>query len=243
MVASIIFDISLTVLAILIIVKFTVKGFVRSLLDLAKIMISLSLAFLLRVPVAGLVSSLFMNNLMVDAVRSSLDAYLNNEMDKIYVDVENMPEMLKSFLTFFDLDLDSFNSDFEAFFTNHDTSVIGSLSNNVGGALSMLISSAIAFVVITVISYIILSIIFHFVAHLRRFDDVKTADRILGVILGIGVAFVILFFFSQTIMWIVDEIGPIAPEYIDSKFCEKSMIISGSNRVWSFFKYVGNLFK
>ena len=233
MMASVIFDIVLLVFAILIIVKFSIKGFVRSLLDVAKIALSLTLAFLLRFPVARLFDSWFMDGIMIDVVKNSLIASVENDLPRVYIDVMGFPDVFKDFLKDYSLDLDKFNSDIAAF-SNGDTDVIDSLANNAGGALATLASTVIAFAIVLVISYIILSIVFYFISHLRRFEDVKTADRIFGIILGVIVACFSLWMFAKMALWVMGIITSVLPEYKNNDFADRSMVVS-------FTEYINNV--
>ena len=225
MVASIIFDVALCLLAIYTIVKFSIRGFVRSLLDILKMALALALASLLRMPLANLLNSWFMDKTMIDIVRSSLTATVENNPARIYIDLKDLPGNLKMLLTKHSLDLERFNSDSEAFFGNGDASVIESLSTNAGGALATFFSSAIAFVFSFIVLYIILSIICRLIGKAKRFEKIKPLDRVFGVILGIAFAVVTMWKLSQSALFVVDVLGPHAPEYIDPAFAENSFVI------------------
>ena len=228
--ASTIIDIVLCSFAVLIILKFTLKGFVCSLLDLTKAILSLALAFLLRIPVANLFNDLFMENAMVSVVKKSLEAFLENDPTNIAIDLKALqndtPEFFEGFLTYFGLDFDKFIEEFDLFFNQENTSVIDSLANNIGGAIATLLSTIIAFIVVTIASYIVLSIVFALISHLRKFDGVKTADRLLGLALGILIAVFVVWGLTQGVLFVIEFVGPFVPEYINNELAEGSMVVS-----------------
>ena len=105
---GIIVDIALLVIAIFIIIKFTIKGFFSSILDVCKLGLSAIIAYIVRMPLAKLFSSLFMKNAMKSVVKTSCEAYLNTDLAKISIDIsalhEQTPEFFEKFLTKFGLD-------------------------------------------------------------------------------------------------------------------------------------------
>ncbi|MBQ8546521.1 MAG: CvpA family protein [Clostridia bacterium] len=228
--ASTIIDIVLCSFAVLIILKFTIKGFVCSLLDLTKAILSLALAFILRIPVANLFNGWFMENAMVSLVEKSLSAFLKNDPTNIAIDVKTLqdkaPEFFEKFLTHFGLDFDKFIVEFDAFFNQNDSTVIDSLAENIGGAIATLLSTIIAFVAITIVAYITLSIVFALLSHLKNFEGVKTADRLLGLTLGVIIAIVVTWGLTQGILFVVEFIGPSFPDYINDGLIENSMVVS-----------------
>ena len=207
----------------LIILKFTLKGFVCSLLDLTKAILSLALAFLLRIPVANLFNDLFMENAMVSVVKKSLEAYLENDFTRIYIDVENLPDPVINFLTHFNLDKDNFNANFPLVFGEEkDFGAIESLAENIGGAIATLLSTILAFIAVTIVAYIVLSIVFALISHLRKFDGVKTADRLLGIALGVMIAITVLWGCTQGILFA----GRFLPNYVNEDTIGSSMVVS-----------------
>lgn len=225
MTASIIFDVLMVVLAALIILKFSLKGCIRSFISLGKIVVSIAIALLLRVLFVNALNAIIMDSLMIDVVRNSLTASIENNLAKVYINVDSLPEAFKQFLTKFDLNLEDFNKNSEALFVNNDTSVIEPLAQNIGGALATLISSIIAVVVVFIISYIILSIVCKIFIKSEKLDSIKTIDRILGAVWGILLACILLWAFTQVALFVVDVVGPLAPEFIKAEFAEKSWVV------------------
>ncbi len=225
MVASVIFDVVLFVFMICTILKFSFKGFIRGLMDILKMALALAIASLLRTPLTGLLNTWFMDSVMVDIMRSSLRGILENNPARIYIDIRDLPNNVKMLLVKNGLNLEGFNSESKLLLENSDSSVVESLAQNTGSAFATFLSSAIAFVVSFVVLYIILSIICRLIGHSKRFEKIKPADRVFGVILGIIFAIVTMWKISQSALFVVDVLGPHVPEYIDPMFAEKSIVI------------------
>lgn len=221
---AIIFDIILIGFAIYAIVKFTINGFLRSLLDVLKLSLAIAIASLLRTPLTNLFSS-WLTKDIIQLVKSSSLAVVEGNLSRVYINISELTETHKRFLVKHGLDLGSFNTESEALFKNGDTSVLDSLSNNAGVAISNIFSSLIAFLIALLILYIVISLIFGLIKKSKRFENVKPKDRVFGAILGIVFAFFTMWKISQFALFIVNVIGPYVPEYIDRAFAEKSIVI------------------
>lgn len=230
--AGLIVDIVLLVLAIFIIIKFTLKGFFSSVLDVCKLGISAIVAYLVRVPIAKLICSLFMDNVMYKAIESSLNAYLAEDISKISIDIttlaEKTPEFFEKFLSKFGLDYEKFFSELNMLTTRQyddPAQLVSSISANVGGAVAMLISVVITLIVVFIVSYIVLIIAARLLNGLTKFDGVKQANRWLGAAVGVVVALLIMWALSMGLLALVEFVGPLAPNVINSDLTEKSMIV------------------
>ena len=229
---GLIVDIVLLVLAIFIIIKFTLKGFFSSVLDVCKLGISAIVAYLVRVPIAKLICSLFMDNVMYKAIESSLNAYLAEDISKISIDIttlaEKTPEFFEKFLSKFGLDYEKFFSELNMLTTRQyddPAQLVSSISANVGGAVAMLISVVITLIAVFIVSYIVLIIAARLLNNLTKFDGVKQANRWLGAAVGVVVALLIMWALSMGLLALVEFVGPLAPNVINSDLTEKSMIV------------------
>ena len=162
---------------------------------------------------------------MTDVVKSSINASIQNELSKVYINLEGLPDGFKNFLTKFELNLENFNKDSEALFVNNDTSVIEPLAQNIGGALATLVSSIIVVISVFIVTYIILSILCKIFIKSDKLDSIKKVDRILGAVWGILLACILLWAFTQAALFVVDIVGPLAPEFIKAEFAEKSWVV------------------
>lgn len=232
--AGLVIDICLLIVAAYVIIKFTVKGFVQSILDVAKLVLSVLIAFIVRTPVAKFFCSLFMDKIMVGVIEKSLTAYVESDTAKIAIDItslaSNTPEFFEKLLTRFDLDYQKFTEDLEVLIQTKSPDVVKPLAENVGGACAFLISVAIALIVVFVIAFAALSLIAKLLAKITEFDGVKSANKWLGALIGILLSVIIMWGATQVFLALVAFIDPLS----GGKFEE---IINGS-MVVGIFKHL-----
>ncbi|MBO5338862.1 MAG: CvpA family protein [Clostridia bacterium] len=226
---STILDIVLGVTACLVIIKFTVEGFFQNLLDLCKGFLAIVISYLMRIAIGRLFCSLFMKDAMITLVSKSLDLYQNQDVENLGFDIaslkENTPEFFEKILTRYGLDYQRFLGDFEEFFVDGNHEVKDSLAENVGGAVAMLVSIILALFVGLIVAYVLLSIVVYFILKLTKFDGVKTANRWLGLALGVVIAFLVLWGATIVVELLVQFVGPVLPEYINPSLAENSMVV------------------
>ena len=188
--ANVIVDIVFAIVAALIIVKFTVKGFLSSVLDTLKVFFAAIIAYLVRIPVAKLLDSWFVNEKVVSSVRDSLMKSVEGNDSLInFVDLyKNWPGLFNSILAKFGLgdvsNLEKIDGDSAA--------LVDGLSTEIGSALSMLLSTVLAVIVMFIILLIVLSILVKIFDALTQVKAIKVINRILGFVLGAALAVLVL---------------------------------------------------
>ncbi len=231
---GLVIDLCLLIVAAYIIIKFTVKGFVQSILDACKLILSVVIAFIVRVPVAKFFCSLFMDRIMISALEKSLNAYIESDTAKIAIDItalaENTPEFFEKLLTRFDLDYAKFTADLEVLISKKSPEVVVPLAENVGGACAFLISVAIALVAVFVIAFAALSLIAKLLSKITEFDGVKSANKWLGALIGVVLSVIIMWGVTQGLLALTAFVGPLSGGKIEE-------IINGSMVVGIFEKF------
>ena len=226
---GIIVDIALLVIAIFIIIKFTIKGFFSSILDVCKLGLSAIIAYIVRMPLAKLFSSLFMKNAMKSVVKTSCEAYLNTDLAKISIDIsalhEQTPEFFEKFLTKFGLDYEKFFADLNTFTQERTAESIDPIVENLGPAIALLLSMVIALIVAFAVSYVVLIIVAKLLENLTKFEGVKSANRWLGLALGVVVSLLIMWLVSMGIIALVEFVSPVAPNIISPELADGSMVV------------------
>lgn len=203
--ASVIIDIILGVCTLLTIIKFTIRGFVGSVLDTAKVFFAAILAYLLRIPVAKLFDGWFMRDGIVNWVRKSLITSLEgNDTFINFIDLyKNVPGFFNKILVKFGLgDVSALDGMETASYTQIDE-----LAIDIGSAISMLLSTILAVVALFILSLILLSIVVRLVDGLLVISSVSKINRVLGLLLGIAVSFAIIWLTSFILEFLVDITG------------------------------------
>ncbi|MBE6673850.1 MAG: CvpA family protein [Ruminococcaceae bacterium] len=199
--ANVIIDIVLAVIALLVILKFTVRGFLRSVLDTLKVFIAGFVAYLLRLSVGKIFDGWFMNKSIVGWVRNSLLATAEGG-DAIvdFADLYNsVPEFFNTVLTYFGLgDVSKLESIGSA--SSED---IEALAVDIGSSISSMLSMVLAIVAVFIVAIIVLTIVIKLLDNLTNFTAVKVVNRILGFALGVAFAGLILFAVSYALNFLV----------------------------------------
>lgn len=226
--ASVIIDIILAVCALLTVIKFTLRGFVGSILDTAKVLLAAILAYLLRIPVARLFNGWFMRDGIVNWVRNSLIASLegNHTFINFISLYRNVPGFFNNVLVHFGLgDVSALGVMETASYAQVDV-----LANDIGSAISLLLSTILAVIVLFIILMVVLTLLVRFVDGLLVVSSVNKINRILGFLLGLAVAFAIVWVTSFVMEFLVDVTGGFGGK-ISRADLDKSMIMGLVNSI------------
>jgi len=226
--ASVILDIILGVLALLTIVKYTFRGFVGSILDIVKVILAAILAYLIRIPVAKLFDLWFMNDSIVGWVRNSLTAALEGEDTFInFISLyKNVPGFYNTVLAHFGLgDVSALDGLQSASYEQIDY-----LSMEIGSAISYMLSTALAVLVLFIVILITLSILVRFIDGLLVVSSVNKLNRILGFVLGVAVAFAMVWITSFVLEFLADVTGGFGGN-LTREDLNKSMIMGLVNAI------------
>ncbi len=223
MAGSIILDIALVVIAAFIIFKYTVAGFIKSILNFAKVIVSVLLAILLRLPVANLICQMFMDSAIKGWVHSSfaqLLAGVDPTVNFIRLNSET-PQFFQNVLTSFGLDYESFNE--EVYNLSEDN--IGYLTEELGGSISRMLSTIIAVVVIFIVAMIALSVVVRLLNNLTKISGIRAINRLLGLGLGVAWAIVAIWTIGVGAQALVNMLSPLFPDVIDQSIIDDSMVL------------------
>lgn len=194
MAAGIIIDITLSIVALLLIIKYTLKGFFATILDGAKGFVAAILAYLLRIPVAKLFDAWFMRDGIVNWVNNSLVASVEGNdtfMDFIAL-YKNVPWLFNSFLANFGLgDVSALEGMDTASYDQ-----IYDISYEIGSSISYALSMALALVVLFIIIYVSLILVVGLLDDLVEASSLGKINRILGFLWGVAVSFALIWISS-----------------------------------------------
>ena len=205
MTAGIIIDIVFSIIAALLILKYTLKGFVAAILDSAKGFVAVILAYLLRIPMAKLFDAWFMRDGIVEWVNNSIVASV--EGNETFIDFvalyDKAPWFYNSFLTHFGLgDVSALDG-----MENASYEQIDAISFELGSAISYALSMALAIVVLFVIIYMALMIVAKMLGDMVSASSLGKINRILGFVWGVVVSFALVWVSSFVLELLSDVTG------------------------------------
>lgn len=221
---SLIVDIVLGIICICVIIKYSIKGFLKTILDLARLAISVILAIMFRGVVANLLNGLFMSNVIHNWVYSSLTSRVEGISEAVdFVRIyEDAPQFYSEILAVFDLDF----YEFEEAVKNLSNENVENVTNLISDPLATMLSTLIAVVAIFTISMIVLFFVVKLIDKITKIKLIGLINKVLGVCLGVLLSSIIVWLLCFALQLIVETVGPMYPDVINSSLTEDSMIIN-----------------
>lgn len=158
------------------------RGFIRSVMGVIVVVLSLLGAAKLTPPLAAYLSDRYIDKAITAQVEDSLDDIVseNLNLDTLF---DTAPQAFLNILDRFDADFDELKAYYEADASN-DEDAEGSLSSYIAAPLSQTISRAAAFALLFIGLYLTLSLVALLINLVVRLPLLKTANRLLGAVLG-----------------------------------------------------------
>ena len=221
---SLIVDIILAIICIFVIIKYSIKGFLKTILDIARLVISVVLAIMFRGVVANLINSLFMSNSIYNWVYGSISKYVSGAQSRVnFVSIyEDAPEFYSEVLSMFGLDFYELKYSIE----NLTAETVEKTSRTIAGPLANMLSTLIAVLVIFIVSMIVLYFVVKLINKVTKMKLINVVNKILGVAFGIILAAAIVWGLSFVLEIVIDVAGPMYPDIINDSLTKDSMIIN-----------------
>ena len=233
-----IIDISLIMIAAAIILIYTLKGFIKSVIGSSKILIAFLIALILAKSVGGWISETFLFEPINNSIFNSLSNMLGQAESQINLEglVSKLPDWVLAFSDNVGLSIESIISDkFGSILTNDN---IASVSTSIATSVSSVAATAIAFVSIFVLSLIALIILVFFLDKIFEAPILNKLNRTLGFIFGVISAFVALIVICAALSLVFNIMSAGNPEISAEIMQEKTVIyklISSINILSWFF--------
>ncbi len=221
--ASLILDIIFFVIALIIILKYTIEGFLKSVLNFARLALSVVLAIVLRNPVAELFNKLFMKGTVVNWVNGSILKSLNGEgstIDFVGIYKQN-PDFYTKVLARFGIDTVVLDEQME----NLTVETAPELAETIGTAIATMLSTILAVLIVFILSMLILTLVFKLLNCVTKISGIKIVNRVLGVALGVAIALVALWGLGVLVKTLVDMLGPMYPSIFNQELIDNSMVL------------------
>ncbi len=221
--ASLILDIVLLLIALIIILKYTIEGFLKSVLNFARLVLSVILAVVLRNPIAELLNNLFMKNAIVNWVSASVLKNLAGENPTIdFVQIyKETPIFYTEVLSRFGLDTALVDSQMNSL----SVETAPELAETVGTAIATMLSTVLAIILVFIVAMIVLTLVFKLLNCVTKISGIKLINRLLGVALGFAIAIAAIWGLGILIKTLVDMVGPMYPEILNQELIDNSMVL------------------
>lgn len=229
--ASLILDIIFCVLTLVLIIRYTCKGAIKSLFSFFKTILAVVITFMLRNPVAAFIDKLFMRDASVNWVYNSLVATASGtETDginfvKLYKDT---PSFFTNILSKFGIDLNGLDTALGNLQYASEGDIV-ELANNIGSSISNLLSMLLGMIVVFVLALLILTIVINLLDKVSHLPGLNLANRLLGAVIGAAISLMTIVFISSIINIVVKYVGPIAPDMLNESLVADSIVLRALN--------------
>ena len=225
---SSVIDLVLVILTVTLVIRYTIKGAVKSIFSFVKTFLAIAVAYLFRNPVAKLINEMFMGNWVRGWVYDSLYASARGgEIKGInFVNVyEKTPKFFTNILSKFDMDLSGFDEAILSLPQATDDQ-IGVLANNIGSSVSLLLSMILGMIVIFILSLLVLTFIINLFDKVTRLPVLNFVNRVLGAVIGLLISAMVIWAVNGVITMLITFVGPMAPNTFNEDIINNSYILS-----------------
>ncbi|MBQ8392504.1 MAG: CvpA family protein [Clostridia bacterium] len=224
---SLIIDIALCVISLILIIRYTCKGAIRSILSYIKVFLAMGIAYMLRNPVASLINKMFMQDAITNWVQESLYATAKGmETDGVnFVELyQDTPAFFTNILSKFGMDLEGFDSAIAGLPYASDEQITA-LSENIGASVSLMLSMLMGIVIVFILALIILTVLVNVLDKVAKLPGLNFVNRLLGACIGVLISLTIIWATSGIVTLAVNYVGPIFPEIFNEELIDNSVIL------------------
>ena len=175
---QLVIDILLIAIFALLVFRGWWRGFMKSILSLGRLILSLVITILFGSAFAAWIDAKFVNPPVFEAVfkkfsdvAAEITASAEGGIDAL---VEKIPDAFRGYL-----DLESVDP------TAEINALVEEWSHTVADGISRVISLILGYILLFVLSFIVLTIVIFIVGKLAKLPAIKTVDKLLGLVVGI----------------------------------------------------------
>ena len=220
---NLIFDIILGAIMISIIFISYKRGFVASLLHLASVIISGFAAITFFEPVAKFINENLISEKITEFIRDKISTLAAD--GNIEALISDMPQNFKDFLSNFGVSAESIQEGFKSSGLTA-TKYADSVAADIASTVSYTLSCAIAIFAIFILASIVCAVLSFIINSVFKLPVLKTANQLLGLLVGIVCAVALAWVFSHSSVLLFDTMGAIYPDIFDRALIDNSYIIN-----------------
>jgi uncharacterized membrane protein required for colicin V production len=197
---QLVIDILLIVVFALLVFRGWRRGFMKSVLSLGRLILSLIITVLFGSAFAAWLDAKFINPPVFDAVfkkfseiAAEVTATAEGGVDAL---VEKIPEAFRGYL-----DLETLDPSAEI------NALVEQWSHTVADSISKVIATVLGYILLFIIAFIVLTVAIFIVSKVAKLPFIKTADKLLGLVVGIASGAIAVIFLSVVLSAILGVIG------------------------------------
>ncbi len=186
---QLVIDILLIIIFALLVFRGWMRGFMKSVLSLGRLILSVIITILFGSAFAGWIDETFVNPPVFDTVfkkfsdiAAEVTATAEGGIDAL---VEKIPEAFRGYL-----DLESIDPASEI------NALVEAWSHTVADSISKVIATVLGYILLFALSFILLTVVIFIVGKLAKLPAIKTVDKLLGLAMGTVSGVVTVIFIS-----------------------------------------------
>ena len=198
---QLVIDILLIAIFALLVFRGWWRGFMKSILSLGRLILSLVITILFGSAFAAWLDAKFVNPPVFEAVfkkfsdvAAEVTASAEGGIDAL---VEKIPEAFRGYL-----DLESVDP------TAEINALVEEWSHTVADGISRVISLILGYILLFVISFVVLTVVIFIVGKLAKLPAIKTVDKLLGLVMGVisgAVAVIIISVILSAVLGVIGQ--------------------------------------
>lgn len=197
---QLVIDILLVVIFGLLVFRGWWRGFMKSVLSLGRLILSLVITIIFGASFAAWIDAKFINPPVFEAVfkkfsdiAAEVTASAEGGIDAL---VEKIPEAFRGYL-----DLESVDP------TAEINALVEEWSHTVADGISKVIATVIGYILLFILAFLVLTVVIFIVTRFAKLPAIKTVDKLLGLVVGLFSGAVAVIFISVILSAILGVIG------------------------------------
>ena len=225
---SLIFDFIIVLVAAIAIIRGISKGFIKSVMSLASIVIAILCVLTFTKPLSAWVGEKYISEPITDIAHEALSGIVNTGAESMSFDkvFEDRPEALVSLAERFSFDLDEIS----AYYDNALSSLsveesITGLSEKIAAPIAEGISTVISAIAIFLVSMLVCTIITFILDGVCHLPVLKKLNKILGAVFGIISALLTSWLIANILAGLIIAFGAVHGEIFNESVITDSFIL------------------
>lgn len=197
---QLVIDILLVVIFGLLVFRGWWRGFMKSVLSLGRLILSLVITIVFGASFAAWIDAKFVNPPVFEAVfkkfsdiAAEVTASAEGGIDAL---VEKIPEAFRGYL-----DLESVDP------TAEINALVEQWSHTVADGISKIVATVIGYILLFILAFLVLTMVIFIVTRFAKLPAIKTVDKLLGLVVGLFSGAVAVIFISAILSAILGVIG------------------------------------
>ena len=204
------------------------RGFVRSVMHFASLLLALVAVFIFTAPVSAWLNNAFVESGVSDVIEESLGGIVSVGEEKLGLSkiFSDRPDALGDIAERFGCDLDELEAYYREFLESKtDTSAITELSDKIAAPTSAAISNVLAVIIVFVAALLILKLFTFILDMIFRLPVLDKLNTFLGLLFGIGSAIVTSWVIANIAVGLVSALESFNGEMFNSSVIDGSIIL------------------